>query len=136
MSQDKQSSSAEIKKDSKVFISCLRFSSDWTHDENVEIDLDKWVFFEVDYRGENSWHLIGHRVKDQKEYKWETEELSIHGVFGIVSMAKFITEANAYKSGKHQPCRVSRFNNLHYYDSFYGELSKLLEMVNKTAKAI
>ena len=117
------------KKDSKVYIKCLRLLSDWTVDENVEVDLDKWTFFTVDYRGENSWHLVGHRVKDRERYEWETEELSIHGVFGIRTLAEFINAANCYN--KFQRCKVSRFNNLHYCDGFYEELAKLLKLVKE-----
>lgn len=107
----------------------MHFWSDWTEIKEIEINLDEYVFFEVDYRGENSWHIIGHKC--DKNYKWTTEELSDHEVASIYDLAKFIAQTNAYDNGKFQPCKVSRFNNLHYYDGFYDELTRLFDLVKK-----
>ena len=114
-----------------VKVNCIKFLSDWTDIVPVEIDLDKYVFFEIDYRGNNSWHIIGHRCDEN--HKWDTVELSLHEVNGVRETAKFIAYANAYpkSKGKIQDCKVSRFNNLHYSGQFYKALEKLLEMVHE-----
>ena len=36
------------------------YSLDWVEDRKVKINLDEYVFFECDYRGQ-TWHLIGHK---------------------------------------------------------------------------
>lgn len=102
-----------------VKVSCFHFGNDWTDIEEISINLDEWVFFCIDYRGE-SWHIIGYKCDDN--YKWTEEELSGHGVRSIHDLAEFIAKANIYKRDKIQPCKVSRFNNLHYSDSFYKDL--------------
>ena len=112
-----------------VKVNCMHFWSDWTDLRDVEIDLDKYVFFSIEYRGINSWHIVGYNVDD--EHNWTTEELSDHQVTSVSELADFIVYANAYPKsiGKFQGCKVPRFNNLHYDDSFYSELSKLLKIV-------
>ena len=107
----------------------MHFWSDWTDTKEIEINLDEYVFFEIDYRGRDSWHIIGHKC--DKNHNWTTEELSDHQVTSIYDLAKFIARANAYDNGKFQSCKVSRFNNLHYYDGFYDDLSRLFELVKK-----
>ena len=115
------------KKSNLIKVSCMHFYSDWTDTKEIEINLDEWVFFEVDYRGKDSWHIIGHKCDEN--HKWYTEELSDHQVTSACDLARFIMHANAYDNGKFQPCKVSRFNNLHYLDGFYSELSRLFEMI-------
>lgn len=112
-----------------VKVSCMHFWSDWTDIKEIEINLDEYAFFEVDYRGRDNWHIIGHKCDEN--YNWTTEELSDHQVTSVCDLAKFIAQANAYNSGKIQPCKVSRFNNLHYVDGFYDDLSNLFELVKK-----
>ncbi len=97
-------------------VECMHFWSDWTDIKEIEINLDEYVFFEIDYRGKDSWHIKGHKCNDN--YEWTEEELSEHQVSSIYDVAKFIAQANAYDSGKFQPCKVSRFNNLHYDSNF------------------
>lgn len=112
-----------------------RFSIDWTFDEEVEINLDDYVFFECEYRID-SWHLIGHKY-DKKTEKWSTKELSAHWCFER-DIAEFIYKANKYASEKnafHEVCMVSRFNNLHYSSSFYRSLQKVFNMVKQTEEA-
>lgn len=112
-----------------VTVKCLHFWSDWTEIIDVEINLDKYVFFSIEWRGINSWHIVGHRVDEN--HKWSTEELSEHTVNSVWDLADFIVYANTYPKsiGKYQDCKVSRFNNLHYYGDFYKELSLLLKIV-------
>lgn len=112
-----------------VKVKCMYFWSDWTEIREVEINLDEYVFFEVDYRGDDSWHIKGHKC--DSEYDWTVEELSEHQVLSLYDTAEFIAQANAYKGEKFQRCRVSRFNNLHYSGRFYENLQRLLELVKK-----
>ena len=117
-------------------VNCMHFWSDWTEMRDVEIDLDKYVFFSIEYRGIDSWHIVGYKC--DKDYKWTTEELSDHQVSNVRDLADFIVYANAYpkSKGKFQDCKVSRFNNLHYGGNFYNELSSLLEMVSDKEKLL
>ena len=111
------------------------YSIDWSYRVEVEINLDEYAFFEVDYRGGNSWHLIGHKC-DRETYKWTTKELSIHWCY-LMDIAEFIYKANKYmyeKTKGHQRCKVSRFNNLHYCEDFYKELQRLFEAVEKVKR--
>lgn len=112
-----------------VKVECIHFWSDWTGIKEIKINLDKYVFFEIDYRGKDSWHIKGHKY--DSEHHWTEEELSDHQVSSIYDVAKFIAQANAYESGKFQPCKVSRLNNLHYSGGFYEDLQRLFELVKK-----
>lgn len=112
-----------------VKVECMHFWSDWTDIREIEINLDEYVFFEIDYRGKGSWHIKGHKC--DSEYNWTEEELSDHQVSHISYVAKFIAQANAYEGEKFQPCKVSRFNNLHYSGGFYEDLQRLFEIVKK-----
>lgn len=112
-----------------VKVRCMHFWSDWTEIKDIEINVDEFIFFEVDYRGEDSWHIIGHRGNENHE--WKGTELSDHQVASIYDLAEFISKVNSCDNGKYQPCKVSRFNNLHYSDSFYQELQSLLALVEK-----
>lgn len=119
-----------------VKVQCMHFYSDWTDLKDVEIDLDKYVFFGIEYRGKDSWHIVGYKCDDK--YNWTTEELSEHQVTSIGHLADFIAYANAYpkSKGRLQGCKVSRFNNLHYDNSFYSELSILLKLVEAAEQAL
>ncbi len=111
-----------------IKVKCIHYSLDWSYDNDVEIDLDRYVFFHIDYRGSSSWHIVGHAYEDNE---WKEKELSDAGVSSIDELARFIAAANAYNNGKWQNCKVSRFNNLHYSGGFYEELAKLLILVKK-----
>ena len=117
-------------------VNCMHFWSDWTDMRDVEIDLDKYAFFSIEYRGIDSWHIVGYKC--DKDYKWTTEELSDHQVSSVRDLADFIVNANAYpkSKGKFQDCKVSRFNNLHYGGNFYNELSRLLKIVSDKEKLL
>lgn len=116
-----------------IKVKCYHYSSDWTDIREVEINIDDYVFFSIEYRC-SSWHIVGYKC-DEK-YKWTTYELSDHGVVNSRELARFIAIANNQDSSKYQPCKVSRFNNLHYAGSFYTALEKLLELVYEEEKAI
>ena len=111
-----------------VKLKTQKYIIDWTYEYEIDIDLDEYVFFQVDYRLK-SWHLIGHKC--DKNHNWTTKELSYHWVdFG--DMVDFIVKANnAKEKSGYTRCRVSRFNALHYSESFYSELSRLLNAVEK-----
>ena len=106
-----------------------KYEIDWSYEYIIDIDIDEWVYFEVDYRGESSWHLIGHKCDDN--YKWTEKELSYHWVT-FADMVDFIVKAKAVKDKLgYTRCMVSKFKNLHYYKHFYKELARLLEAVEK-----
>lgn len=105
---------------------------DWYRDEEIEINLDDYVFFECEYRL-NTWYLIGHKC-DKETYKWSEEQLSGHWNYPR-EIAEFIYSANKYARTKYQGCKVSRFNNLHYSGSFYKELQELFDMVAQMEEA-
>ena len=113
-----------------------RWSIDWAYEEEVEINLDDYVFFACEYRTDD-WHLIGYK-HDKKTDKWTTEELSIHWCFER-EIAEFIYKANKYEREKQdfpiQHCKVSRFNNLHYGGGFYKSLQKIFDMVKQMEEA-
>lgn len=113
-----------------VKLKCADYSIDWVLDKEIEIDVDKYIFFEVEYRGESSWHLIGHTYNEETK-KWETVEFCYH-ICSIYNMAYFIAQVNNIpdKVGDLRN-RVSRFNNLHYYMGFYKELGRLFELVER-----
>lgn len=60
-----------------VKLKCADYSIDWVLDKEIEIDVDKYIFFEIEYRGESSWHLIGHKY-NEKTNKWERTEFCYH----------------------------------------------------------
>ena len=111
-----------------VKVKCIHYTYDWSYNTDVKIELDDYVFFQIDYRGRSSWHIIGYYYKDDE---WKQKELSDAGVISEKELAKFIVETNRYRKNEVQSCRVSRFNSLHYDSSFYGELEELLQLVKK-----
>ncbi len=116
--------------DNIAIVKCMHFWSDWTEIKDVSINLDEYVFFEVDYRGKDSWHIKGHKCDEN--YEWKGDELSDHQVRSMYDVAKFIAQANTYEKEKScQSCKVSRFNNLHYNGGFYRDLQRLFELVKK-----
>ena len=118
----------EIVMSNIVKLKTQKYSIDWTYEYEIDIDVDQYVFFTAEYRL-NSWHLIGHKC--DQNYNWTTEELSYHWVF-LLDMADFIAKANSIKDKSgFTRCRVSKFNSLHYCNSFYSELSKLLKLVEE-----
>lgn len=113
-----------------VKLKCADYTIDWVRDKTIEVDVDNYVFFEIDYRGESSWHLIGHSFIKETG-KWQTTEFH-YEICSIYNMAYFIAQANNIpdKSGILRN-RVSRFNDLHYNTEFYKELKKLFELVER-----
>ena len=109
-----------------------RWSIDWSYEEEVEINLDDYVFFACEYRTDD-WHLIGYK-HDKKTDEWTTKELSIHWCFER-EIAEFIYKANKYAKKHYQHCKVSRFNNLHYSGGFYKSLQTIFNIVKQMEDA-
>lgn len=114
-----------------VKLKCSEFTLDWYRDKEIEIDVDKYVFFEVEYRGGNAaWYLQGHRYIKKTE-KWVVDDFDYH-MCNTHEMADFIAKVNKIKSENgFIRNRVSRFNNLHYSTDFYEKLSNLLNLIKK-----
>ena len=101
---------------------------DESYDYDIDVDIDEYVFFSVEYRLK-SWHLVGHKCDDN--YKWTTKEISYHWV-DFNDLVDFIVSANNVKDDfGNTRCRVSRFNSLHYSNSFYNALSELFKAVEE-----
>ena len=117
-----------------VKLECSKFTLDWYIDKEIEIDVDKYVFFEVEYRGgDAAWYLQGHRYIENTQ-KWIVDDFDYH-MCRTYEMAKFIAKVNKIKSEQgFVRNRISRFNNLHYSTDFYEKLSKLIELVKKYEK--
>ena len=117
-----------------VKLECSKFTLDWYIDKEIEIDVDKYVFFEVEYRGGDvAWYLQGHRYIENTQ-KWVVDDFDYH-MCRTYEMAKFIAKVNKlYSEQGFVRNRVSRFNNLHYSTDFNEKLSNLLELVKKYEK--
>ena len=117
-----------------VKLECSKFTLDWYIDKEIEIDVDKYVFFEVEYRGgDAAWYLQGHRYIENTQ-KWIVDDFDYH-MCRTYEMAIFIAKVNKLKSEQgFVRIRVCRFNNLHYSTDFYEKLSNLLELVKKYEK--
>lgn len=115
-----------------IKVKCYHFWSDWTDINDIEINIDDYVFFSIEYRC--SWHIVGHKC--DKEYNWTTRDLSDHGVVSSKELARFIAMVNNQEHEKYQPCKVSRFNNLHYQGDFYDALEYLLQLIHEEEKLL
>lgn len=111
-------------------ITCYRFWSDWTDLPKVLIDLDAWDRFIVEFRGENSWHIIG--IKDDKEI-----ELSLHGIL-YSSLVEFLAFMSTTKIDKWRTyvCKVYDFRKFHFGNCFIPEIARLLNDVNSSIKKL
>ena len=111
-----------------VKLKTWRYEIDWSFDYDIVVDIVEYVFFSVEYRLK-SWHLVGHKC--DKDYNWTTKEISYHWV-AFNDLVDFIVSANNVKDNHgNTRCRVSRFNSLHYSNSFYSALSELFKAVEK-----
>lgn len=119
-----------------VKLNCSDYTTDWYRDKEIEIDVEKYIFFEVEYRGGTAaWYLRGHRYIEDKG-KWLTDVFDYH-MCEIEEIAKFIAKVNKIKDKNgFTRNRISRFNNLHYSNDFYEKLRELLELVNKFEKEV
>ena len=111
-------------------ITCYRFWSDWTDLPKVLIDLDAWDWFIVEFRGENSWHIIG--IKDDKEV-----ELSLHGIL-YSSLVEFLAVMSTTKIDKWRTYayKVYDFRKVHFGNCIIPDIARLLNDVNRRIKNI
>lgn len=99
----------------KVTITCYRFWSDWTDLVPVEIDIDEYNWFELQYR-QDRWFIIGSKYENDK---WHYTDLTIHGIISTSDVAKFIKVANnkinKYSTLNSHPDLIKYINELHNY---------------------
>lgn len=114
-----------------VKLKTQRYEIDWTYEYEINIDVDKYAYFIVEYRLA-SWHLIGGIChKNEKEYTFEEEELSYDYVI-FKDMVDFIVNANNIEDKYgHKICKVADFKNLHQSPTFCKELTQLLQAIEK-----
>lgn len=119
-----------VKKKEPIIVKllCYRYSIDWVQEENVSVDLNKYVFFSAEYRL-GTWYLTGHYTREDMEPRWTSEDVSIHGIASRRELARFIVQANDLSNN--MGCKVSRFNSMHYEEYFYEELQALLKLVQE-----
>lgn len=106
-----------------------RYEIDWTYEYEINIDVDKYAYFIVEYRLA-SWHLIGGIChQNEKEYKFTEEELSYDYVI-FKDMVDFVANVNNIEDKYGQKfCKVADFRNLHQSPTFFKALTQLLQAV-------
>lgn len=99
----------------KVTITCYRFWSDWTDLVPVEIDIDEYNWFELQYR-QDRWFIIGSKYINDK---WHYTDLTIHGIVSTRDVANFVKVANnkinKYSTLNSPPDLIKYINELHNY---------------------
>ena len=107
----------------KIKISCCYNSFDIFEWQDVDINTDNYVGFQIDYRC-GSWHIIGLSVENDEFYH---TELSLCQV-SFNSLVNFIVQLNKIKKP------VVLFNNMHHSVDFIDKLYELLNEVKKWEK--
>lgn len=96
----------------KVKVTCYRFWSDWTDLVPVEIDIDEYNQFELQYR-QDRWFIIGLNYENDK---WHYTDLTIHGIVSKKDVANFINVANnkiyKYSTLNSKPDLIKYINNI------------------------
>lgn len=99
----------------KVTVTCYRFWSDWTDLVSVEIDIDEYNWFELQYR-QDRWFIIGSKYENDK---WHYTDLTIHGIVSIKDVANFIKVAskkiNKFSTLNSMPNLIDYINEIHNY---------------------
>lgn len=99
----------------KVTVTCYRFWSDWTDLVPVEIDIDEYNWFELQYR-QDRWFIIGSKYENDK---WHYTDLTIHGIVSIKDVANFIKVAskkiNKFSTLNSMPNLIDYINEIHNY---------------------
>lgn len=99
----------------KVTITCYRFWSDWTDLVPVEIDIDEYNWFELQYR-QDRWFIIGSKYENDK---WHYTDLTIHGIVSIKDVANFVKVAskkiNKFSTLNSMPDLIRYINEIHNY---------------------
>lgn len=96
----------------KVKVICYRFWSDWTDLVPVEIDINEYNWFELQYR-QDRWFIIGSKYENDK---WHYTDLTIHGIVSIKDVANFINIAskkiNKFSTLNSQPNLMKYINDI------------------------
>lgn len=99
----------------KVKVTCYRFWSDWTDLVPVEIDIDEYNWFELQYR-QDRWFIIGSKYENDK---WNYTDLTIHGIVSIKDVANFVKVAskkvNKFSTLNSMPNLIDYINEIHNY---------------------
>lgn len=107
----------------KIKLNCGYQNFDIFSWQNVEIDTDDYVGFQIDYRCD-SWHLIG--ISTENEDTYYTEISLCQASFR--SLVNFIVQLNKIKKP------VVMFNNMHHSTDFTDKLYELLNEVKNGRK--
>lgn len=102
----------------EAVVHCFHFWSDWTDINPIEIDLDEWNWFELQYRCDR-WFIIGSKY-DKKREKWENKDLSDHGVVGIKELANFVKVASE---------KINKFSTNNYKPNLAEKIVEIYKMV-------
>lgn len=100
----------------KVTVTCYRFWSDWTDLVPVEINIDGYDCFELQYR-QDRWFIIGARFEDDK---WYYNELTIHGIVSTHDVANFVKVANN---------KINKFSTLNNGD-LIEEIKNIIKLLD------
>lgn len=103
----------------KITITCGEPLFEWYNWKDVEIETDDYNSFQVDYRYNNSWHLIG--ITHGNDILPKKKELSLCQI-SYRSLIEFLAKVD-------KP--IISFNNFLNYYSFLPTLSELLTEVEK-----
>ena len=101
----------------KITITCYRFWSDWTDLVPVEIDIDEYNWFELQYR-QDRWFIIGSKFENNK---WHYTDLTIHGIISIRDVANFVKVANK---------KINKFSTLNSMPNLIDYINKIHNCLN------
>ena len=102
----------------KITITCYRFWSDWTDLVPVEIDIDEYNWFELQYR-QDRWFIIGSKFENNK---WHYTDLTIHGIISIRDVANFVKVANK---------KINKFSTLNSMPNLIDYINKIHNCLNQ-----
>ena len=111
----------EEKTKNVAILTCGNVCFDWYEWKDKEIDLDKYLYFELDYRLQ-SWHVIGfYRENDE----WKRKEISDCEA-SFLSLVDFIIQIDGGTFKK-----IHSISNCHNQSNFFEAVKKLVECVEK-----
>lgn len=105
-------------------LTCGNVCFDWYEWKDKEIDLDKYLYFELDFRMQ-SWHVIGFYKQNDE---WKREEISDCEA-SFLSLVDFIVKVDGGTFKK-----IHSISNCHNQDNFFEAVKKLVEGVEKHIK--
>ena len=103
--------------DNKVTITCFRFWSDWTDLVPVEINIDEYNWFEVQYR-QDRWFIIGANFINEK---WKYSDLTIHGIVSTRDVANFVKVANN---------KINKFSTLNSFPNLISHIKDVIKLMD------